>query len=76
MSIKRVVALRRRVKIITEMPRDSVMMNTLLLLTVVSESDLPTMTGKSGKMHGARIVSTPATNEMMRSVMLFYFRHQ
>ena len=67
---------RRSVKRMTEAPRDIVMMSTLLLLTVVSESDLPTITGKSGKMHGARIVRTPATNEIMRSVILFYFRNK
>ena len=35
----------------------------------------PKITGKSGSTHGARIVRTPAMNEMMRNVMgIFYYR--
>jgi hypothetical protein len=44
-----------------------------LCLSLPSTIALPTITGKSGKIHGASIVSTPAMNEVKRSIMLFYF---
>ena len=72
-SINKELALRRRVKSITEIPSDATTTNNLLLLGVVSVIECPTITGRSGKMHGASIVSTPLTNEMRRSNMLFYF---
>jgi len=68
---KKVLALRIRVKRITETPRDEITTNILLLLKVESEIDVPTITGKSGNMHGAKIVKTPAIKEMIKSVMIF-----
>src|SRR3989338_2274506 len=60
MFTNKVLTFKMRVNKITEIPRDITITNILLLLIVESETDLPTITGKSGNMHGARIVSTPA----------------
>ena len=74
-SISNVLALSSSVKRIIESASEVTTTKSLLLLKVESVRDLPTITGNKGSMHGASTVNTPATNEMMRSVMLFYFRH-
>src|SRR4051812_46226962 len=70
MFMKTVLALRSNVKIITDSPKDRITTNTRRLLSLVSEIDLPKITGKSGKIHGAKIVSTPATKDRTNNVML------
>ena len=66
--------LRRYVKRIIESARDpTTIYGVHLLLPVV---EVPMTTGRSGKIHGARTVRTPAMNEMARSVMLFYFQNE
>jgi len=76
MSINKVLAFSKRVKRIIDKPKEVTTTKSLLLLNVESVRDLPTITGKSGSMHGASTVNIPATNEMMRSVMLFYFCYE
>ena len=71
--MKRVLAFKISVKRITEIPREKITTNILLLLKVESETDRPTITGKRGKIHGARIVSTPATKDIIKSVIMINF---
>ena len=40
---------------------------------LLPEADDPMTTGNSGRMHGAKTVSTPAINAIARKVILFYF---
>ncbi len=82
MLINKLLTFSISVKAMIEIPRDRITTNTRLLLKVVSVIDLPTITGKSGKMHGARTVSTPAVKEINkkdRSSVIFtsllYHRH-
>ena len=75
-SINNVLAFNKRVKRMIDRQRDTTTIKSLLLLNVESERDLPTMTGKSGSMHGASTVKIPATNEIISRVILFYFRYQ
>ena len=72
-SINKVLAFSKRVKRIIDNPNEATTTKSLLLLRVESVSDLPTITGKSGSMHGARTVKTPAINEIISRIMLFYF---
>jgi hypothetical protein len=44
-----------------------------LRLSFPSTIELPTITGRSGKIHGASIVSIPAINEVSSRIILFYF---
>jgi hypothetical protein len=77
-SIKRVLALRRSVKTITDIPRERMIVKAFFLLNLVvppSESVPPTITGKSGRMQGASTVRTPAINEIRRSNILIYCKH-
>ena len=75
-SINKVLAFSKRVKRIIDKPKEVTTTKSLLLLNVESVRDLPTITGKSGSMHGASTVNIPAINEMMRSVILFYFSYE
>lgn len=70
--INAVEALRRYVKKIMDKAKEPTTTYGVTLL--LPEADEPTTTGKSGKMHGASTVSTPAINETARKVMLFYSR--
>ena len=72
-SINNEVALRRRVNNMTEIPSDATTTKSLLLFGVVSVIECPIITGRSGRIHGASIVKTPAINEIRRNNMLFYF---
>jgi len=67
MAIKAVDALRRYVKSRIESAREPMTMNGVALLR--APTLLPITTGKSGKIHGASTVSTPAMNETMSSVI-------
>jgi hypothetical protein len=69
MSINKVLAFKRKVKRMIDAPRESITINNLLLFTEVSERECPTITGKRGKMHGASTVNTPATKDIIRSVI-------
>lgn len=69
-SMKRVLNFRSRVKRKTEIPKDSITVIILLLLGVESAIDLPTITGKRGKIHGAKIVNTPAMKEIIKRVII------
>jgi hypothetical protein len=73
MFTNKVLTLRIKVKSITERPKEKITVNTRLLERVVSVMERPTMTGRSGRMHGAKIVSTPAINEIKRNVMLQFY---
>lgn len=72
MPRKRVVALRSREKIKTETARlttitSGCLSEVRLLLLAPWRTLPPTTTGKTGSMHGAATVNTPATNEMIAS---------
>lgn len=73
MSIKKELAFRRSVNNMTEIPSDATTTKSLFLFGVASARERPTITGRSGKMHGASIVNTPATNETNKSNILLYF---
>ena len=75
-SINNVLALRRSVKSTMEIPSERTTTKSLLLLGVASVMECPTITGRSGKIHGASIVKIPATNEVTSSNMLFYFSYE
>ena len=75
-SINNELALRRSVKSTIEIASDPTTTKSLLLLGVVSEIECPMITGRSGKMHGASIVRTPAINEINKNNMLFYFNYE
>ena len=66
--MKYVEAFRRSVKMTTDTARDAVMTYGFHLERT-SETEPPTITGRSGSTHGASTVSTPATNEIKRNVM-------
>ena len=53
-------------------PNEITTTKSLLLLSVESVRDLPTITGRSGSIHGASTVNTPATSERISRVMLLY----
>ena len=74
--MSRELAFNKRVNAITDIPNDKTTMNRRRLLVVVSVSDRPTITGSSGRMHGASTVNIPAINEITRSNMLFYLCNQ
>src|SRR3989344_9394900 len=59
-SINNELALRRNVNSIMEIPSDATTTKSLLLLGVESVTECPTITGRSGRIHGASIVKTPA----------------
>jgi len=67
------LALSRSVKRITDTPSDPTTTKSLFLLGFSPATECPIITGRRGKMHGARTVSIPAINEIKRSNMLFYF---
>ena len=78
MLIKTVLAFRSNVNTKTDMPSDPIIVKAFLLLKTPSppfESEPPTITGKSGSMHGARTVSTPAINEII-SRNIYYFNSE
>ena len=75
-SINNELALRRSVNSMMEIPSDRTTTKSLLLFGVVSVIECPTITGRSGKIHGASIVKTPAINDMNSSNMLFYFGYK
>lgn len=60
----------------TEIPSDATTTKSLLLFGAVSVIEYPTITGKSGKMHGAKIVSMPLIKDIRRSNILFYLCHE
>lgn len=68
--INAVEALRMYVNRIMEIPSDATTMYGVALL--LPDADDPITTGKSGRMHGANTVSTPAINEIARNVMMFF----
>jgi hypothetical protein len=77
--IKRVLTFKSKVKIITDTPRDKMIVKAFFLFNVPIppfESEPPIITGRSGKIHGASTVRTPAINEMKSKsivlVNLFY----
>jgi hypothetical protein len=76
--INNVLAFNNNVNNITDTPRDMMIVNAFFLLKPVSrvseESDPPIITGRSGKIHGASTVSIPAIKEIIKSIILFYFR--
>jgi hypothetical protein len=61
--------LSKKVKTIIEIAKDDTTMYGVALL--LPEADDPMTTGRSGKIHGANTVSTPAINAIARNVMLF-----
>jgi hypothetical protein len=67
-EINAVETLMRNVNIKTETPSERVTIAARLKL-LPPASEPPTITGKSGNTHGESTVSTPATNEMRKSVM-------
>lgn len=72
--IRAVENFKRYVKRMIESAREPTTIYGVHLLLPVAE--VPMTTGRSGKMHGARTVRTPAMNEMARSVILFYFQNE
>src|SRR4051812_16498072 len=65
--IKTVLALRRRVESITEMPSDIEMVYALLRSPDATEP--PTIMGSKGSTHGAMAVRTPAIKEIRKRIM-------
>ncbi len=70
-EMKIVVAFKSSVKSITDSESDP--MTTIALLDIPFEpsSLAPITTGKSGSMHGANTVNTPAKIEMMKKIIYF-----
>jgi len=68
--MKRVLAFSSIVKRITDKPRDKITVKAFFLLTPPSTREPPTTIGKSGKIHGAKTVSSPAMKEINRNNML------
>ena len=60
---------RSNVKTIIEIPNDAVTTRAFFLLEP-PETELPTITGKSGKVHGANTVNTPAIKDNIKSIMI------
>lgn len=73
-SINKVLTLSKKVKIIIDPPRESIMVNNLFLLTVGSDIEWPIITGKSGSMHGASTVRTPAINEINKNNITLVYK--
>lgn len=69
--INRVLAFKIKVNSMIDNPSEDITTKTLLLLSVVSEIERPTIIGSSGSIHGASIVRTPAMNDMRSNVMVF-----
>lgn len=72
MSINKVLNFSIRVKITIEAANDRVIIIGLFIL--FSSSDPPIIIGKSGKTHGAKIVSTPAIKDKgnkVKSIIIF-----
>jgi hypothetical protein len=67
-SMSAVLALRIRVKSITDIPNEAVMMRAFLILRS-PESEPPTITGSNEMVQGASTVSTPASNESKKSII-------
>jgi hypothetical protein len=67
-EMKAVEALSKNVKRIIEMPSEATTIYGVALLR--PEADDPITTGKSGRMHGANTVSTPAINAIARKVII------
>jgi hypothetical protein len=63
--------LSKKVKTIIESAKDDTTMYGVALL--LPDADDPMTTGNSGRMHGAKTVSTPAIKAIARKVILFYF---
>ena len=75
MVMNAVLAFSRRVKRKTEMPSERTITNTRFGLKL-SDTEPPTMMGKSGKMQGARTVRTPAMKEMRRKLNMRELYHR
>ena len=77
--MKSVLALRSKVKAMTETPSETMIVRAFLLFHLDSppdDSEPPTITGSKGRMHGASTVRTPAINEIARSNILLHFSHE
>ena len=72
MAINNVVAFKSNVNIITEIDNDAITTTARLETLRVVPSAVPIITGKSGSMQGARIVSTPAKIEIKKNITYFY----
>ena len=68
--INNVVVFRSRVNAITDMDNDVITTTARLEIPRAVPSAVPITTGKSGSMHGARIVSTPARIEMRKKSII------
>jgi hypothetical protein len=69
--IRAELALSIRVKAMTDIPKDRVIVRAFFL-SVPPEIHPPMMMGKRGKMHGARMVRTPPINDIIkRNIRLF-----
>lgn len=73
MLMNNVVAFRRRVNKITDAESEPITTRARLEMPLWPSSDAPITTGKSGNMHGATTVNTPARIEMMKKTMLLNF---
>lgn len=72
--INSVLAFMRSVKNITESAREMVTVSARRNERVSPRTLPPTMTGRRGSTHGVSTVSTPAVNDMRKSIIiLFYF---
>jgi hypothetical protein len=69
--MKAVEAFRRYVKRIIDIANEPTTIYGVALL--LPDAVDPITTGNSGSMHGAKTVSTPATNETISNATLFYF---
>lgn len=67
---KSVVAFIRSVNNITDTESERITVIDCLETFLLLPSDVPTITGRRGKTHGASIVSTPAKIEMERNIIL------
>src|ERR1700733_11449782 len=73
-EIKNVLNLSKSVKIIIDKPSETAMVNAFILFLLFSSpvTEEPIITGKSGNVHGARMVRTPAINEMSKKNIIVY----
>lgn len=73
METKAVLTFNMKVKRTIETPSDITIVSAFFLFVVADSPppaiELPTMSGNSGSVHGAKIVRTPAINESINKIM-------
>jgi len=68
--IKSVDAFRSNVNTITDTKRDPITVIARIEIPLLPSSDAPMTTGRSGNMHGASTVNTPARTDITKKIIL------